>query len=482
MRVSQLTRFIETERRNIMKDILVVVKDTENQKLFKEALEEEYKVQICTDREQMRKILEHKIPDVLILEYDKVHFPVLEIIGNIKSKDELRRLPIVVISDGADEEIERKCMEIGVNDFIFRPCSKVGILSRTRRVLEVERLKSQIRQEINLKNAEEAEIWDLARRDPLTKLWNRVHTEKSINEFLKERRHSGALLMIDLDEFKEINDTYGHIVGDEILKEFSNTLIALTRENDIVCRLGGDEFIVFLKNVAYQSVVSEKIEQMIVTLEKRIILPEGKGQIRVSAGVALAPMDGRNFNELYQNADRALYYVKQNGKGSYHFYSEEGAHDTGSIKKKSTQVDLEHLRSFIQEMGYRKGAYQVEYDGFKKIYRFVARCIGRTGQDVQTLLFTLIKADGNSPTVTELVFAMDNLRDAVNESIRRGDVATNYSSSQFVVILMDSTIEDGLMVANRIVEKYNELHHYQPDVELHFDIQTVNAAPISDDF
>lgn len=465
-----------------MKDILVVVKDTENQTLLKEALEEEYKVQICTDREQMRKILEHKIPDVLILEYDKVHFPVLEIIENIKSKDELRKLPIIVLSDGADEEVERKCMEIGVNDFIFRPCSKVGILSRTRRVLEVERLKGQIRREINLKNAEVAEIRDLARRDPLTKLWNRLHTEETINEYLKERRHSGALLMIDLDDFKGINDTYGHIVGDEILKEFSNTLNALTRENDIVCRLGGDEFIVFLKNVAYQSVVSEKVEQLIVTLEKRIVLPEGKGHIRVSAGVALAPMDGRNFNELYQNADCALYYVKQNGKGSYHFYSEEGAHDTGNIKKKSTQVDLEHLRSFIQEMGYKKGAYQVEYDGFKKIYRFVARCIGRTGQDVQTLLFTLIKGDGNSLAVTELMFAMDKLKNAVNESIRRGDVATNYSSSQFVVILMDSTIEDGLMVANRIMEKYNELHGYQPDVELHYDIQTVNAAPISDDF
>lgn len=77
---------------------------------------------------------------------------------------------------------------------------------------------------------------------------------------------------------------------------------------------------------------------------------------------------------------------------------------------------------------------------------------------------------------------MDNLKNAVHESIRRGDVATSYSSSQFLVILMDSTIEDGIMVANRIAKKYDELHQYQPDVELHYDIQTVNAAPISNDF
>lgn len=465
-----------------MKNILVVEKDIEKQKQMQEALEEEYRVQICSDREELKEVLEHKIPDMLILEYDKEHFPVFEMIENIKRNDELRKLPIIVVSDGEDENAERNCMEIGVNDFIFRPCSKIGILSRTKRVLEVERLKRQIRREINLKNAEVAEIRDLARRDPLTKLWNRIHTEESINEYLQERRHSGALIMIDLDDFKGINDTYGHIVGDEILKEFANTLDALTRENDIVCRLGGDEFVVFLKNVAYQSVVSEKVEQIIITLEKRISLPENKDHIRVSAGVALAPVDGRNFNQLYQNADRALYYVKQNGKGSYHFYSEEGMHDTGIVKKKSTQVDLDHLRSFIQEMGYKKGAYQVEYDGFKKIYRFVARCIGRTGQDVQTLLFTLTRENGNIPAVTELTFAMDNLKNAVHESIRRGDVATNYSSTQFVVILMDSSMEDGLMVANRIMEKYSELHHYQSDVELHFNIQTVNAAPISDDF
>ena len=465
-----------------MKNILLVVNHTEHEKMLREALEEEYMVETCHTEEDMPKHLEHNIPDLIVIGFDKDQSSTLKMVEKIKEDEELQRLPVIVISDGADEKFERNCMEMGVSDFIFSPFSKVGILSRTRRVLEVEQLKMQIRREIRQKNAEVDEFRDMARKDPLTGLWNRVHTEEKVNEYLEERRHSGALIMLDLDDFKHVNDTYGHIVGDEVLKEFANTLDALTRENDIVCRLGGDEFIVFLKDVSYQSVVSEKVEQMIMTLEKRIVLPDKDSHVCASAGVALAPLDGRSFNQLYQNADRALYHVKQNGKGSYHFYSEEGNHDLGSTRKKSTPVDLEHLRSFIQEMGYRKGAYQVEYDGFKKIYRFVARCIGRTGQDVQTLLFTLNQRDGELPSVTELVFAMDNLKNAVHESIRRGDVATSYSSSQFLVILMDSTIEDGLMVANRIAKKYDELHHYQPDVELHYDIQTVNAAPISNDF
>lgn len=392
--------------------------------------------------------------------------------------DELTQIPVLVFSDGEDEEFEKNCIRKGASDFIFRPCSKVGIRSRIERVFSFEKRKRQMAQ----KHAQVDEMLDMAKRDPLTKLLNRTYSEECINQYLLERRNCGALLMIDMDNFKEINDTYGHIVGDEVLTEFANTLRALTRQDDIVCRLGGDEFIVFLKDVSAHSIIVEKVEQIMVTLEKRIVKPNGGGHISVSTGIAVSPVDGRSFNQLYQNADKALYYVKQNSKGSYHFFSEEGSLEANRINKKNTQVDLEHLRCFIQEVGYNKGAYQVEYDGFKKIYRFIARCIGRTKQEVQTVLFTLSNTEGMFPEVQELVFAMDNLKHAVHESIRRGDVATNYSNSQFVVILMDSSYENASMVANRIDEKYRELQHYSPAIRLRYDIQTVTAAPSSNDF
>ena len=123
-----------------------------------------------------------------------------------------------------------------------------------------------------------------------------------------------------------------------------------------------------------------------------------------------------------------------------------------------------------------------EYDGFKKIYRFIARCIGRTNQNVQTVLFTLNKGEDYIPDIQEIVFAMDNLKNAVHESIRRGDVATNYSNSQFVVILMDSTYDDAKMVAGRIHDKYDELLSYSANVDLSYDIQSIMTAPICDDF
>lgn len=465
-----------------MEYVLIVENNPQDLHMLSEVLEEKYKIGTCTSKEEAINILQHKMPDLLIIDQSEPELSALAIIEYVKLSDQLNKLPMIVISSGEDENFERRCMHLGVSDFIFRPFSKVGILSRVNRVLEYEVLKQGLQNQISRQSAEFDEIRDMAKKDPLTKLWNRVYTEEKINEYLQERRHRGALLMIDMDNFKEINDTYGHIMGDELLVEFAHTLVSLTRQDDIVCRLGGDEFIVFLKDVSAHAAIAEKVEQIIVTLEKRIVKPDSGECVTFSCGVAVAPADGRSFSQLYQNADKSLYYVKQNGKGSYHFFSEEGIGEGNKPKNKSTQVNLEHLRCFIQEMGYKKGAYQVEYDGFKKIYRFVARCIGRTGQDVQTVLFTLASKQGKIPDIQELIFYMDNLKHAVNESIRRGDVTTNYSSSQYVVILMDSTIENGMMVARRIVKKYNELHHYNPDVELHYDIQTVNAAPTTDDF
>lgn len=461
-----------------MDNLLIVEKNEEQIQRITEALEGEFKLSFCESTKEAIEILQHKIPNLILVEESRPDINVSEVIEYVKRLDELSQIPIIVFSDGENEAFEKRCIHLGASDFIFQPCSKVGIRSRVNRVLSLERKRRMIAKA----NAEVDEMLDMAKRDPLTKLLNRTFTEEYVNEFLSERRNHGTLLMIDMDNFKEINDVYGHIVGDEILIEFANTLKALTRQDDVVCRLGGDEFIVFLKDVTVHSLIVEKVEQLVMTLEKRLVKPNNGGSISVSTGIATSPADGRSFNQLYQNADKALYYVKQKRKGSYHFFSEEGAAGGNRISKKNTQVDLEHLQAFIQEVGFKKGAYQVEYDGFKKIYRFIARYIDRTKQDVQTVLFTLNNREGILPDVQELVFAMDNLKNAVHASIRRGDVATNYSSSQFVVILMDSSYENADMVAKRIAAKYNELHRYSEDIEVGYDIQTVSSGPSSDDF
>ena len=108
----------------------------------------------------------------------------------------------------------------------------------------------------------------------------------------------------------------------------------------------------FLKGACTHSSISEKAEQILVTLESCLIKPDTEESVSVSIGVATAPYDGSDFATLYHKADKSLYFVKQNGKNSYHFFSEEQTVEAKALKHKGTQVDLNHLKGFIQEMGY----------------------------------------------------------------------------------------------------------------------------------
>ena len=164
------------------------------------------------------------------------------------------------------------------------------------------------------------EIKDISHKDALTGLWNRGYVESQVNAFLRTRRHVGTFMMLDLDDFKAVNDTYGHLAGDRLLIQFGAILQRLSREEDIVCRFGGDEFAVFLKDLNDAAVVQRKAELYIKTLWETLLEPQGYMTTSVSIGIAMAPQQGNSFVELYQKADKALYYVKQNGKNGYRFY------------------------------------------------------------------------------------------------------------------------------------------------------------------
>ena len=153
--------------------------------------------------------------------------------------------------------------------------------------------------------------------DLLTTVFNRQATEQKIREELfasvpAEDCH--ALLMLDVDNFKQINDTYGHLVGDEVLHHIGEELKRCFRKYDVVGRVGGDEFLVFMKGIPGLEIAKKgaaKILKIFVENEKTL------RSVSASIGVALYPRDGQNFKNLYQKADEALYRAKQTGKNRY---------------------------------------------------------------------------------------------------------------------------------------------------------------------
>lgn len=159
-------------------------------------------------------------------------------------------------------------------------------------------------------------------KDSLTKVYNRLAAIEKIDGFLK--RNKGqicAFLIVDLDNFKAVNDSLGHLTGDRALIDVANIIQKHVRSRDVVCRLGGDEFVVFLADIP-KNVIRRNVEALLRKLRLTYEFDGKKESISASVGIAVTPEDGQEFKILYEKADKALYQVKKSGKNGYVFYEE----------------------------------------------------------------------------------------------------------------------------------------------------------------
>jgi len=174
------------------------------------------------------------------------------------------------------------------------------------------------------KEAERRITW-LANHDPLTGLFNRRHFNELFENYLNQATRygkSGALLFLDLDNFKYINDTKGHQTGDRLIKEVASALRRITRNSDIVSRIGGDEFAIVIPDIDKNGVIEfcNNLNVRINTVIKPIVSVQQK--VTTSIGVALFPTHGSNVTQLLANADIAMYQAKERGRSRWHVYSE----------------------------------------------------------------------------------------------------------------------------------------------------------------
>lgn len=174
-----------------------------------------------------------------------------------------------------------------------------------------------------LNNKHQKKLINLAKMDALTGIKNKETLRREISTYLvsNKGKQNGALFMIDVDNFKMVNDLNGHVVGDELLKHFGRILKNSFGKYDIVGRAGGDEFIVFMKNVDDDTIVEWKAQELCNNI-RSIRIPKFKGNISCSIGIALYPCHGQDFKTLYSLADQALYQTKDHGKNGYTCYQE----------------------------------------------------------------------------------------------------------------------------------------------------------------
>lgn len=216
---------------------------------------------------------------------------------------------------------------------------------------------------IDAEKKKQLELQRQAERDPLTGLYNRSFASKLIDEHLTfaEKPAASALFIIDLDNFKDVNDYMGHVFGDAVLCELADKLVHIFRSNDITARIGGDEYIVFLTDGVTPRLVEEKAKDICKAFQVTYQhVGDSKFTISASIGVAFSPHDGNNFQELYAHADISLYSVKNGGKNGYKFY------DGGGFEAyTSKRTEIQAIGNVTQK-GFREN--RIEYV-FKILYQ-----------------------------------------------------------------------------------------------------------------
>lgn len=191
-----------------------------------------------------------------------------------------------------------------------------------------------------------------ASHDYLTGIYNRDALEKEISQKLRDlnAREIGAFMIVDLDNFKQINDNFGHMRGDDVLRDVARDLTAIFCDKDaIIGRLGGDEFILFISGL-YNKQSIENMAKNIIEKVQYLIGDKVKIQITLSMGISLYE-DNMDFNTLYKHADRALYIAKENGKCNYRFFDENHDHGIISLMQDKTLITTDYLQKMMNYLG-----------------------------------------------------------------------------------------------------------------------------------
>ncbi len=230
-------------------------------------------------------------------------------------------IPVVVLSGVSDPNLALQAIRQGAQDYLVKGQGHPELLARA------------IRYAIERKRFEE-HLTYLAQYDHLTGLVNRIlFRDRLVQATARSKRMQQmiGLMLLDLDRFKLVNDTFGHDIGDELLKAVSERLKTCVREVDTVARMGGDEFTIILEGVSS--------EQNILVVAKRIIESiatpfELKGHcisIGISIGITIYPQDDHPVDELLKHADTAMYQAKQQGGSAFHLHEASGTHSTNLL-------------------------------------------------------------------------------------------------------------------------------------------------------
>lgn len=308
--------------------ILVVDDSSDNVDLLLAMLEQEGYSNISSTTSPTEVVGLHRTHqyDLILLDMQMPLMDGFKVMDGLRELEQDAWLPVLAIT--AQPGYKNRALEAGAKDFISKPFDFVEVTQRIRNMLEVRLL-------YNRATRTSEALHRLALHDPLTGLPNRRLLEDRIGtaiEHARRNRSHVAMMYIDLDGFKKVNDTWGHDCGDILLQMVSDRLVSAARGEDTVARIGGDEFMVVLGELSDPADIHVPARKLVATVAEPYQIKGRQVIITTSIGISIYPFDAATVDSLITMSDRALYEAKRNGKNRYHvsFADRIGVSPTGA--------------------------------------------------------------------------------------------------------------------------------------------------------
>ena len=236
----------------------------------------------------------------------------LRLCSQVRSLERTRNVPILAVAEADNNTRLVRGLEIGVNDYLIRPIDKNEMLARVRTQIKKKRYTERLRDNVQMSI-------EMAITDALTGLFNRRYMEMHLASLVEQAAARGkpiAVMILDIDYFKSVNDTHGHDAGDDVLREFSMRIRKAIRNIDLACRYGGEEFVIVMPetDMAVASMVAERIRRRIATEPFPIQQGAKNLEVTISIGIAAIGAPGDNAAAILKRADTALYRAKRDGR------------------------------------------------------------------------------------------------------------------------------------------------------------------------
>ena len=404
-----------------MPKILIVDDERIMLKIASKILSKEYEIICAGSGAEAIELFQREKPDLILSDLLMPEIDGYELHRILQEKSS-EPVPIMFMTSDESDESESKGFAIGALDYIRKPLKADVLLRRVKKILD------------NLDKIQG--LTEAATLDLMTGLLNKTAAQKEISKLCATAQ--GVLMLLDLDNFKLVNDFYGHAMGDKILIAFAELIKGMIRSTDTAGRIGGDEFIVFCRNVHDEKIIFNKaffLNHQLIISAKNFMGEDMNIPLGTSIGAVFVPNEGRDFSMLTAKADKSLYKVKHHGKHGCAFFGEDNSSDSAERK------NISQMQMILRERNYESGAYYVDFEKFKTLYQFEARLNENLHMPINFLTLTF-ETDNDE--------AREDFLEMLIKILRRSDCVTQYGRDQFFIILNDTPEEKVDFVRKKI--------------------------------